>query len=862
MFENMDERFRLSENDPNLGSPWYKWGPYISERSWGTAREDYSPNGDAWNYFSFDLAHKKVFRWGEDAIAGWCDRYQILAFAPVFWNGRDPILKERLFGLNPYEGNHSEDVKEYYYHLDATPTHSYMSYLYKYPQNPFPYQLLREENAKRGLKDPEYELVDTGIFQDKAYFDIVIEYAMATNEDTCIQITAHNRGSKSAPLHILPHLWFRNQWGWGDVRQKEPTIALLSSEKDLCLIADDENLNIQKDLSFDYRLGKRYLYAQRGASPLFTNNENSYASPYSKDAFHRFLIEKNGQAINPDCVGTKAALHYVFDILPNQTASVRLRLTDRVLSDPFSEIGHIFSTRKQEADAFYKSIFSQNASKEECQIQRQAIAGMIWNKQLYLYDVDLWLKGDNRQFPPPESRKKIRNEHWKLLNSKRVISMPDKWEYPWFAAWDLAFHTLTLGLIDIQFAKRQLMVLILDQFQNPNGAIPAYEWNFGDFNPTVHAWAALRLFDMEKEQTGKEDYTFLKTCFLKLLLNFTFLVNQVDSSGCNVFEGGFLGLDNISLLDRSESMGDNVYLKQSDGTGWMAMFALNLMRIALKLAKIDHSYEVLATKFFQHFIQIAYATKTRDNKPYSLWDAQDRFFYDVLVYPDGQFAPFRIRSFVGIIPLFAVDIITKEELEEFPYFKSNFIWSLQNLTHATDVSIYEQNHSYLLSFVNQDQFQNIMQYVRDPNEFWSPFGIRSLSKFHEDHPFIHNVTRIGYEPGDSIHKIKGGNSNWRGPIWFPLNYLLIQSLKTYSIHFPEATGIAKEISENLVKIFKRDENGKRTNLHDFSLDQDPHFKDLHLYHEFFHGDTGKGLGASHQTGWTGLVANLINELRK
>lgn len=864
----MEERKRLSERDDNIGSPWYKWGPYLSERSWGSVREDYSQDGNAWDFFPFSEAHRRVYRWGEDGIAGWCDRYQVLAFALAFWNGKDPILKERLFGLNSYEGNHGEDVKEYYYYLDATPTHSYMKYLYKYPHGEFPYTLLKEQNRQKEVQAPEYELVDTGVFAENNYFDITIEYAKASSEDTAIRVTAINRGVKSACLHLIPHLWFRNQWRWSNPPLQEPVLSL-GEGNEVCLVADDSNLTSPLDLKFDYHLGKRYLYGSQGGEILFTNNENeSEMQKYRKDAFHRYLIQGEKEAVNPDQKGTKGCIHYFFpSIEPNQSVVVYLRLTDQPQASALDQVKGIIEQRRREADEFYQSIHPPKASQEECLIQRQALAGMLWTKQFYLFDVKSWLKGDSIHLPP-QGREKIRNEHWQHLNSKRILSMPDKWEYPWFAAWDLAFHCLTLALVDIQFAKEQLWLLLFEQFQHPNGAIPAYEWNFSDLNPPVQAWAALKLYQMEKAQTGKEDRVFLENCFFKLMLNFSYWVNQVDSSGCNVFEGGFLGLDNIALMDRSVKVGDNVMLKQSDGTGWMAMFSLNLMRLALELAKDNPSYETIATKFFQHFVHIGHAMKTRDNKKYSLWDEQDGFFYDVLVYSDDHFAPFRVRSLVGLIPLYAIDIITKEELSQYPSFQENFVWFLKNRPTLTSECIVDKGDAYSLSLVNEQQLQRILQYLCNPQEFRSSFGIRSLSKYHESQPFIHEQTHVGYEPGVAVSKIKGGNSNWRGPIWLPTNYLLIESLKLFGSVFPQIrvgdlsiAEISDTIRKDLISLFKKNDQGKRPIFNAFPLAQDPHFQDLLLFHEYFHAETGEGLGACHQTGWTGLIANLIDQGR-
>lgn len=872
MVKKTAEHLRLADNAQTPVPHWYKWGPYVSERAWGTVREDYSKNSDAWNYFPFEEAHKRVYRWGEDGIAGWCDRYQTLVFSPAFWNGQDPILKERLFGLPSAKGNHGEDVKECYYYLDGLPTHSYMKYLYKYPQKSFPYEQLAKENAKRGLHESEYELIDTQIFQDNRYFDIVIEYAKESAEDLCIRIEAFNRGPDPAPLHILPQLWFRNQWSWGDQPLPEPKIVNAHG----CLLADDSHLISPENLPFDYHLGKRYLYASSGGKALFTNNETPSAeNTFCKDAFHRAIINKE-TCTNPKEEGSKACIHYFFESVPaHGSVAVHLRLTNQRLTDPLKKVDSTIYARKKEADEFFAAIHPSQATAEEKMVQRQAIAGMLWTKQYYMFDVNLWLEGDNAHFPPPPERQNGRNKHWRHLNSMRILSMPDKWEYPWFAAWDLAFHCLTFGLVDIEFAKEQLWFLLFDQFQHPNGAIPAYEWEFSDLNPPVQAWAALHLYSMQKEQTGSGDLAFLKKCFFKLLMNFSYWVNKVDSCGSNVFEGGFLGLDNITLLDRSEELGHGLMLKQSDGTGWVALFCLNLMRMALELAKEDSSYEALATKFFQHFVYVAHAMKNMGDKKYSMWNEEDGFFYDVLIYPDGNVSQFRVRSLVGLIPLFAVEILTVEELNLFPRFKEEFLWFLKNRKELTKECAEDRGDQYLLSLITPDHLERILKYVWNPAEFRSEYGLRSLSKFHETSPFIYKAMQVGYEPAESLHRIKGGNSNWRGPIWFPTSYLLINSLKIFARAFGDEFKIAiegempvnlNEMAESfgnrMISLFTLDRSNRRPFWgSDFPFAADPHFKNHILFYEYFHGDTGKGLGASHQTGWTGLIANLIHDFR-
>ena len=643
------------------GSGWRRWGPYVSDRAWGTVREDYSADGDAWSYLPHKHAHSKAYRWGEDGIAALCDRYQLLVFAPVFWNGRDPILKERLFGLTPHEGNHGEDVKEYYFHLDNTPTHSYMKYLLKYPQAEFPYRQLVEENQRRAGQGFEYELLDTGVFDDDRYFDLVIEYAKTTTEDICIRIEAINRGPEPADLHMLPNLWFRNIWSWGTEPTAQPVIQPGKSSDDfLAIVANNSACTLPSSMPGDYQLGPRILYVPRNGELLFTDNETNTqllygrsnpVSRYSKDAFHRHLIQGES-ALNPANIGTKAAIHYAFKNIPSgESAVLRCRLSDQEnLRGPLDQVDSTIDLRKAEADTFYQSVCNEQATEEEQQLQRAAFAGLFWTKQNYIFDVEQWIEGDNPDSPPPESRGQIRNQHWKHLNSMRILTMPDKWEYPWFAAWDLAFHCVSFALADPQYAKDQLELMLFEQFQHPNGQIPAYEWEFSDMNPPVHAWAVWRVYNMDRIRSGDADYEFLERCFQKLLINFTWWVNKVDREGNNVFEGGFLGLDNITVVDRSTPFGDGVVLEQADATGWMGMFCQQLMRIALELAKRNPVYEGLATKFFQHYIYIAAAMKSMGNQNAQLWDEEDGFFYDILRYPDGHFQKFRVRSLVGTDP--------------------------------------------------------------------------------------------------------------------------------------------------------------------------------------------------------------------
>jgi hypothetical protein len=887
------EHRRLREiQDDNSG--WRRWGPYISDRAWATVREDYSADGNAWDFLPHDLARSKAYRWGEDGIAGICDRYQLLAFAPAFWNGRDPILKERLFGLTPREGNHGEDVKEYYFHLDNTPTHSYMRFLYKYPQAEYPYGRLVHENQRRTGQGSEFELLDTGVFDEDRYFDIVIEYAKINAEDVCIRIEANNRGPEAAPLHIFPHLWFRNIWSWTGRPEPEPIIQLgPDGPNHLSLVADDAKLSIPSAIPVRYRLGPRALYAPPGGNPLFTDNETNKPrvfgpghisrKPYVKDAFHRWIIHGE-PCLNPDKVGTKATVHYRFEaILPGESAVLRLRLSNKqALRTPLASVDQEIAKRRAEADEFYESIHPPGTTLEERQIQRQAFAGLLWSKQSYLFDADVWLDGDNPNSPPPASRAKVRNERWRHLNSLRVMTMPDKWEYPWFAAWDLAFQAVALALVDARFAKEQLWLLLFEQFQHPNGQIPAYEWEFSDLNPPVHAWAVWRVYNMDRIRSGKADREFLEQCFHKLLLNFTWWVNKVDRLGNNIFEGGFLGLDNVAVVDRSMECADGSVIEQADATGWMGMYCLNLMRIALELAKENRVYEALATKFFEHYTYVAAAMKRMGNRDYQLWDEKDGFFYDVLHYPNGRFRKFRVRSLVGLIPLFAVERLELDWIEPFHNFTGHLNWFMQNRRDLVKDVVHTVEHdgkiTHVLTIVNEQQLIRLMQRLWDPAEFLSDYGIRSLSKAHEARPFEFDGQAVSYEPAEAVSKIKGGNSNWRGPIWFPTCFLLIESLRklakahgtTFSvplsgandrrITFPE---MARAIADRLISIFTRDSSGRRPVYGGTrKFQEDPHWRDHLLFHEYYHGENGAGLGASHQTGWTALVASLIDEWRR
>ncbi len=882
------EERRVKENLIGDVPTWHKWGPYLSERSWGTVREDYSEHGNAWDYITFDASRSKAYRWGEDGIGGICDRYQVLCLAFAFWNGKDPILKEKMFGLNTSQGNHGEDVKECYYYIDNTPSHSYMKYIYKYPQAEYPYEHLTKENAKRTPEDREYELVDTGVFNEGRYFDIVIEYAKPHAEEMVIRLEAFNRGPEEATLHILPHLWFRNTWSWTRPPGRKPSIIRGEDHQHFdFLIADDSLCDPIALLNFPYQLGKRYFYAEKGSELLFCDNETNKEklfnepnpSPYVKDAFHRHVVNREENVTNSDSQGSKACFHYKeLKIPPGKSKVIRMMLTNICYKDPLTNIDIFIQKRREEADEFYNiAVHPKEASEDEKKIQRQAISGMLWGKQIYLFNVSRWLKGDDPDHPPPQSRKNIRNVHWKHLISKRILSMPDKWEYPWFAAWDLAFQTVALGLVDIEFAKEQLWLLLFDQFQHPNGQIPAYEWEFSELNPPVQAWAAWRLYNMDQQRNGKKDRSFLKKCFSKLVINFVWWVNRVDLQGNNVFEGGFLGLDNITVIDRSEAIPGGGRLEQSDGTGWMGMFCLLLMRMALELAADDPDYEVMATKFFEHYVYIATALHYSENREVQIWNEQDGFFYDVLSYPDGSNQQIFVRSLVGIIPLYGIDSLTEDELNKYSEFGANFHWFFKNRKDLVDHCITKfdkdgKSH-YLLALMKKDSLKRVLSRIWDTSEFRSDYGLRSLSKFHEKNPYDLLGNTVIYDPGESRFRIKGGNSNWRGPIWFPTSFLFIESLKKlFEIVGPEfkignlqgedevnAKQMAQHFAQSLIDIF-REKEGKRPVFGDYEIFQkDPHFKDLLLFFEHFHGDTGRGLGASHQTGWTGLVANLIDE---
>src|ERR1700731_4639216 len=883
------EQARLEENNSFEGQ-WHFWGPYLADRAWGTVREDYSANGDAWNYFPHDHARSRAYRWNEDGIAGISDFKGRLCFAFVFWNERDPFLKERLFGVTGPQGNHGEDVKEVYFYSDATPTHSYMSMLYRYPQTAFPYEELVRQNATRGKFDPEFELWDTNALADNRFFEIEIEYAKAEPNDILIRATATNCGPQPATLHLLPTIWFRNTWSWGRDERK----PILQERT-----RSDSNIEIIEATHED--LGKYRLGCERPEKLLFTENESNLArlwgvpnpTPFVKDSINDAVVHDRPEIVNSNQVGTKAASHYKFRIPPNESRTIRLRLTkidNQRPSDPFAKFDKIFRTRRQEADEFYYELAPSSLNEEHRAVQRQGLAGMMWSKQFYHYIVEQWLDGDPTQPPPPNERQFGRNSEWRHLYNERVMSMPDKWEFPWYASWDLAFHCIPLALADPHFAKTQLDVIVREWYQHPNGQVPAYEWNFGDVNPPVLAWAAWRIFQIERKQTGQGDRAFLETVFHKMLIAFTWWVNRKDSEDNNIFQGGFLGLDNIGVFDRNACFPDGSHLEQSDGTSWMGMFSLNLMRIAIELARENHVYENIATKFFEHFLGIAAAMNNVGGSGIGLWNEEDEFYYDVLHTPGGRYLPLKVRSLVGLMPLLAVETVQWQLIEALPGFKARLEWYLVHRPDLANlVSRWQEpgmRERRLVAFTRGHRMKCLLRRMLDPEEFLSDYGGRSVSKFHKDPPYVRNArgeTRIvNYEPAESQTGMFGGNSNWRGPIWFPINYLLIESLQQFHHYYgddfkvecPTGSGkfmhlkeVANELSNRLIKIWVRDEKGECA----FARASDKSVADAasvtnaspartrYLFHEYFHGDIGAGLGASHQTGWTGLVAKLIQQ---
>ncbi len=878
------EELRLEES-ANRTKHWKRWGPYVSERAWGTVREDYSANGDAWNYLPYEHARSKAYRWGEDGLAGICDRRQQLCFGIALWNGRDPHLKERLYGLTGPEGNHGEDVKEYYFYLDSTPTHSYMKWLYKYPQARFPYEELVHVNRHRSRREPEYELLDTGVFDEDRYYDVFVEYAKGDVDDIVIKITCANRGPEDATLHLLPTLWFRNTWTWKKEDVK-PWVRRGADAGPTRVIEADHPV-----------LGNRWLYCQDSPELLFTENETNIErlynarnpQPYVKDGINEYVVHGNHHAINPDQTGTKAAAHYVLNVPAGGESTVTLRLCnydpDTLELNPLGAAEQILAERKQEADEFYAERMPATLSEDGKNVQRQAFAGMLWTKQFFYYVIEEWLDGDPLQPKPPDARQKGRNHEWRHMFCEDVISMPDKWEYPWFAAWDLAFHCVPLAQIDPDFAKEQLILMLREWYMHPNGQIPAYEWKFEDVNPPVHAWAAWRVYKIEKKIKGKGDLAFLERIFHKLMLNFNWWVNRKDAEGNNVFQGGFLGLDNIGVFDRSAVLPEGGVLEQSDATSWMGMYSLNLLAIALELALHNKAYEDVASKFYEHFLYIADAMSHRGTEDLGLWSDKDGFYYDILQFPNGHSLKLRVRSMVGLIPLFAVQMMESWWLEQLPGFRKRMDWFVKNrpeMIHS--IAAVDEHGSVvqqLLSLPNTGQLRRILKVLLDETEFLSDHGIRSLSRYHLENPYILDMdgarNRVDYDPAESTIPMFGGNSNWRGPIWFPVNYLIIESLQKFhhfygddfKVECPTGSGqmmtlweVATEISRRLSRMFLRDEHGKRPVYNQAGMekfDTDPHWKDLILFYEYFHGDTGAGLGASHQTGWTGLVAKLLSQ---
>ncbi|MEI6209527.1 MAG: glucosidase [Desulfuromonadales bacterium] len=876
------EQERLKEERAGL-KRWKQWGPYLSERQWGTVREDYSPQGDAWNYFSHDQARSRAYLWGEDGIAGISDNRQLLCLAFAFWNGTDPIIKERLFGLTNSEGNHGEDVKEYYYYLDSTPTHSYMKYLYKYPHNPYPYDNLVKTNRTLGRFSPEYELIDTGVFDSSRYFDIVIEYAKHQPEDILAKVTVFNRGDTEATLHLLPTLWFRNTWALQSENEKPSLNGQHLQEDVTCITA------IHPDQ------GASSLYAEGAPELLFTDNETNTErlfnlpnrSRYVKDGIDNRIVHGTSDAVNPDLTGTKASLGYHLTVPPASSVSIRLRLISgqpagsvgipkELFGEPFEES---MRTRKQEADQFYEQILPGPLSDDDRNIMRQAFAGMLWSKQYYYFDTELWKRGAGVDGTPGPARTPIRNMGWTHLVCDDVISMPDKWEYPWFAAWDLAFHAVTLSLVDIDFAKQQLELITRPWYMHPNGQLPAYEWNFSDVNPPVHAWASWYLYQHERKAKGSGDRRFLERIFQKLMINFTWWVNRKDAMGNNVFEGGFLGLDNIGVFDRSMPLPCGGSLEQSDGTSWMAMFSLNMMEIALELSKEDPSYQDIAYKFYEHFVYIGSAMDRMGVNKDELWDEEDGFFYDLLLLPDNNAMRLKVRSMVGLLPMCATVLLSDDELSRLPNLKSRIEWLARNrpeLAHnMLNLTQPGPTGMHILSVLNEKKLRRILERMLDEEEFLSPYGIRSLSRHHQENPYVftlqQNPYRVDYEPSESTTGLFGGNSNWRGPVWLPVNFLICNALLIYDQYFgpdfkvecPTRSGnfktlreVAHEIIGRLLSIFRQQEGRRPVFGGTEKFQNDPYWRDLILFYEYFHGDNGAGIGASHQTGWTGLIAVL------
>jgi hypothetical protein len=893
-----DDKFQMSIYDTTEGARllltqqkkahWNRWGPFLSERAWGTVREDYSANGDAWSYFPHDHARSRAYRWNEDGIAGISDRHQFLCFAVALWNGRDPFLKERLFGLTGIEGNHGEDVKEYYFYLDNTPTHSYMKYLYKYPQGEYPYDLLREENRRRSKQETEFELVDTGIFDESRYFDVLVEYAKAQAEDLLIRITVSNRGPDTAPIHVLPTLWFRNTWRWGR-DDRRPSIAMgpggqPKQSKVSALITTQH-----------WQLGQYALYCSGADELLFTENETNYSRLYGvtspashcKDAFNECVVEGKLESVNPAATGSKTAAHYTRTVGSGETVTFDLRLASvvdgRLLRAPFSEFDSLLRRRRKEADEFYSVVLPPTLSADAKLVARQAFAGMLWSKQYYHYVVTDWLEGDPPQPVPPPERLAGRNHDWPHLFARDVISMPDKWEFPWFASWDLGFHCAALAHIDPHFAKEQILLMLREWYMHPNGQIPAYEWDFNGVNPPVLSLAARFVFEVEQQHTGVADYAFIERVFQKMLLNFTWWVNRKDALGKNIFQGGFLGMDNIGVFDR-DKLPPGYLLGQADGTSWMAAFAKNMFGTALLLAERNPIYEDLASKFWEHYIYIANSMNSLRDSNKSLWDEEDGFFYDHLISRQHEPIPIRARTMVGFVPMFGANTVPADAFDRYPDFQRRRQWFIEHrpdlLESLGAMVVPGANKNLMLGLVRTDQLRRMLRYMLDENEFFSPYGVRSVSRYHKDHPLILNLagqeSRLDYEVGESMTDLFGGNSNWRGPIWLPVNFLILLALKQYHLYYgnefkvecPTGSGkmknldqVAEELAQRLGSIFLRDKDGNRPVFGSNAMfNTDPHWRDLIPFHEYFHGDTGRGCGASHQTGWTGLIAQILIDL--
>ncbi len=864
-------------NDKGGKQNWRLWGPYLTDRQWGTVREDYSSNGEPWNYITREMAGSKAYRWGEEGIGGLSDEKQLLCFSLALWNYKDPFLKERFFGLSGKEGNHGEDVKEYYYYLDNLPTHAYMKMLYKYPQSEFPYSTLIDENKKRTKLDPEFELIDTGIFNEDKYFDVFIEYAKAGIADLLIKITAFNRSADDAELNLIPQIWFRNTWDWGYDDYK-PQISF-NSKKVIEAVHE--------------KLGKYFLYSEKDTEIIFCENETNIKKLYDadsdkkyfKDGVNDYIVSGNKEAVNSKKIGTKAGLNFKLSIPAGKSKTIRLRLKEGSMKNPFNEFEKIFKSRVKDADEFYADIQSEIKSADEKNVQRQAYAGMLWSKQFYYYNIAQWLSGDPAQPPPPPQRINGRNSEWFHLNNADIISMPDKWEYPWYASWDLAFHCIPLSVIDPEFAKKQLKLLTKEWYMHPNGELPAYEWSFSEVNPPVHAWATWRVYKIDEKINGKGDTSFLEEVFHKLLLNFTWWVNITDTEDRNLFEGGFLGLDNIGVFDRNAELPTGGFIEQADCTSWVAMYCLNLLRISLELSIKNKVYQSTATKFFEHFLYIAAAMVNIGGKGDSLWDDNDEFYYDTLHTPDDNHIRLKVRSVVGLLPLCAVEVLEPELVDQLPEFSKHADWFLNHYPDlASLVSRWNEGgvkERRLLSLLRGHRMKRLLYRMLDESEFLSDYGVRSLSKYHKDNPYVYNSNgtnfTVAYLPSESDSYMFGGNSNWRGPVWFPINYLIIESLQKFhhyygddfKVEYPTHSGnfltikeISIELAKRLSKLFLKDENGKRTVYgNNEKFQNDPHFKDYILFYEYFNGDNGKGLGASHQTGWTGLIAKLLQPRR-